>query len=218
MQIVKKSFYGVVAGVAAVASLSGVVAHAASSDTTTLSLTVTSGGLNITDALATKTLEGVTIDTATDTSTTSVDNISVTDLTGAASGWTAKVKFSNLTGVTTNTKFLVLASDVTANFAGATKYLRVTPSSQEVVSGSSLGACTQPSGATEITALSGLNGAGESNRFSLICASSGSGSGSYLVDMSVALDIPAYGNYPGSVTSGQLSAQEYQGTATYDFL
>lgn len=194
-------------------AIAGVVpASAQGNSNTTLNLTVNGGTRTIT-AAASATLSAITIANTLQTSTGNILDTSIIDTTGSLSGWAADVKFSNLTGQTDATKLILLASDVTANFTTAAKYLRVTPSGQTTVSGNSAG-LTSPTSQVTISSLSTVAAGGESNTFGIISASSGNGNGTYTVDVNAEIDIPAYGLYPAP-TSISLKAQQYQGTATY---
>jgi len=200
-------------GIVAVSAASVLPAQAQSTDTTDLNLTILAGALTITST-ATQSLSNITLSNALQTSSGTVSAVEVADLTGSLAGWSSNVKFSNLTGATVNTKRIVLASDVTANFGTAAKYLRVTPSGHTTVSGNS-GSLTTPSSQGTITALSALDNLGESNTFAMMSAASGAGNGTYQFNTGIEIDIPAYGQYPASVTSGPISAQNYVGVATF---
>ena len=187
-------------------------ASAQGNSNTTLNLTINAGTRTITSA-ASATLSAVTIANTLQTSTGNIIDTTIVDTTGSLSGWASDVKFTNLTGQTDNTKLILLASDVTANFGTAAKYLRVTPSGQTTVSGNSAG-LTTPTSQVTITSLDATTTAGESNTFSTISASSGNGNGTYKFNVNAEIDIPAYGLYPAP-TNISLKAQQYQGTATF---
>jgi len=201
-----------VAGFVAVSAASAVPVYA-DTDTTDLDLEILAGALTITSS-ATQTLSQVTLSNATQTSSGTISAVEVADLSGSLAGWAADVKFSNLTGDTNSAKYIVLASDVTANFGSADKYLRVTPGNHSTISGNS-SSLTTPSAQTEVTALSALDNTGESNTFAMMSAASGAGNGTHNFDTGLEIDIPAYGQYPATVTSGPISAQNYSGVATF---
>lgn len=179
-------------------------------ETTDVTLEVQAGALTITAPTADLALSALQISDTVETSTGTSGNITIQDTSGAFAGWNADVKFSNLQGLTDNTKHVLLASDAAGDFDLDTEtYLTVTPSTCTVVSGNT--SVNSNASAADITSLSALNGTGESNTFGICSASTGNGAGTYTVTVGVSLDIPAFGTYPGGEV---VTPQNYQGLLT----
>jgi len=184
----------------------------AASDTTNVDLTVTAGALSIDIPNSSYNFSGITLG-ASSNSTLSISSILITDATGSEGGWNAQCKFSNLTN-SGNTSQVLLASDVTANFSGATKYFTSASSNKAVVSGPHLAAdLTQYPSAATITSLSATDQTGESNLFNILTASNGASAGSFTVDVTGVLTIPTNGIYP-SPTNKAILAASHSGVVT----
>jgi len=195
----------------AAAMVATVLPAQAAVDSTLVSLTVTGGALTIDIPNASYALSGVTLGAAATNSTASIPSESIIDTRGSLAGWASNYKLSNLAGQTDNTKNILLAS-ASPIIGGTVQYLTATTSNPTVVASTDvIGDLTVYNSAQTITSLSGLTGAGESNNFNLLDAPSGFGAGSFSADIGISLDIPAFGQYPGTQN---ITAQNYQGTLT----
>jgi hypothetical protein len=197
-----------------VAGLS-VPTHAQSTDTSTVSLTLTGGALTIDSPTSVSLTASGALSNTPINASGNVDTVTITDTRGSFAGWSSSVKLTNLTGQTRTGEVILLASE--SPIAGSTtKYLTVTPATTETVSGQTTGLDTALAGVGQvISTLSSLDGSGEtvgeSNQFTIATASSGNGAGTYTADVGLDIGLPAYGFYPGSQKIG---AQTYTGTLT----
>jgi hypothetical protein len=184
----------------------------AASDSTNVDLNVTAGSLSIDIPNSNYSFSGITLGPSSN-SNLSISQVLITDATGSEGGWNAQCKFSNLTNAG-NTSQVLLASDVTANFASATKYFTSASTNKTVVSGPhSVSDLTQYPSAATISSLSATDQTGESNLFNILTAASGASAGSFTVDVNGVLTIPTNGVYP-SPTSKAILAQSHTGVVT----
>jgi hypothetical protein len=190
--------------------VAAVIPAFAASDTTDVTLTITSGALSIDIPNTSYALSGVTLATTQQTSTATISDILITDTRGTLAGWASNTKLTNLVGQTDNTKLILLASE--SPITTGVKYLTVTNSGTAVTSGTDVvGDLTEYNSAQLISSLSSLAAAGESNTFNLLDAPAGFGAGTYTIDVGLDLKIPPFGQYPGTQN---ITAQNYQGTFT----
>lgn len=196
----------------AAASMAVIPAFAQTSDTTNVTLTITGGNLSINIPNTSYALSGVTLASSVQNSTANIVDVELADTRGSLAGWAANYNLTNLRGQTDNTKYILLASDVTANFGTAVKYLTVTNSNVAVIAGTDeVADLTSYTSAQEIGDLTELDNTGVSNNFNLLTAPAGYGAGTYNVDIGISLNIPPFGQYPGGQN---ITAQSYQGTLT----
>ncbi len=190
---------------------------AATTDNTQVSLAVAPGQIEISIPNPSYTLSGITLNNTAQTSVTDIP-FTISDYRGTLGGWTSTFKYTNLAGQTLASKKILLASDVSANFGTASKYLAGKVKNVAVTGGPDLvSSLTTYNSSQTISSLSALTNVGYSNNFNLLDAPSNQsvGGGSYGGTIETSLTIPAKGEYPAP-TKEIVTAQSYSGTLTVD--
>ena len=154
--------------------------------TTNVLLCLAGGNLTIASPTATN-FNSITVATAEQNTSASLENIVIEDLRGSEAGWSLVCKSSNLAGVLDNTWIIPVYKDSSSKF-------NLTPTSLQVVNGygSILSGLTDYANMQNTIQVSDSGIAGESNNFSLASYSSGFGVGKYTKNLNLGLTIPPY--------------------------